>query len=174
MTKITRFELLRRAFIHRDQAFKRVPKIMQNYAKMHRKSPQNEHEKMWIAVLQWSETHVVASPAKMHQNAFIFVFPGVALLTPWTQKSFKIVENWPQNDYKKNDARSCNDQNRTLSNDLQNCIKTRSFLSFPVLFCSRHGSKIRLKSSKIIDGGMHGVYGRARREAGQFEVYKTN
>ena len=52
MTKITRFELLRRAFIHRDQAFKRVPKIMQNYAKMHRKSPQNEHEKMWIAVLQ--------------------------------------------------------------------------------------------------------------------------
>ena len=105
-----KFELLRRAFIHRDQAFKRVPKIMQNYAKMHRKSPQNEHEKMWIAVLQWSETHVVASPAKMHQNAFIFVFPGVALLTPWIQK--------------------------------------------------------RLKSSKIIDGGMHGVYGRARREAG--------
>ena len=39
MTTITRFELLRRAFIHRDQAFKRVPKIMQNYAKMHRKSP---------------------------------------------------------------------------------------------------------------------------------------
>ena len=82
MTKITRFELLRIALIHRDQAFKRVPKIMQNYAKMHRKSPQNEHEKMWISVLQWSETHVVASPAKMHQNAFISVVPGVVLLTP--------------------------------------------------------------------------------------------
>ena len=29
----------------------------------------------------------------MHQNAFIFVVPGVAFLTPWMQKSLKIVEN---------------------------------------------------------------------------------
>ena len=42
--------------------------------------------------LQWSETHV-ERPAKIHQNAFIFVVPGVALLTPWMQKSLKIVEN---------------------------------------------------------------------------------
>ena len=91
--KITRFDLLRGAFIYGDQASRRVPKIKQNVAKMNQKSQQNEHEKMWISVLQWSETHVVASPAKMHENAFIFVFPGVALLTPWMQKSFKIVEN---------------------------------------------------------------------------------
>ena len=32
--KITRFELLRGAFIYRDQASRREPKIMQNYAKM--------------------------------------------------------------------------------------------------------------------------------------------
>ena len=37
--------------------------------------------------MQWSKTHAVARPAKMHQNAFIFVAPGVALLTPWMQKS---------------------------------------------------------------------------------------
>ena len=92
-TKITRFELLRRAFIHRDQAFKRVPKIMQNYAKMHRKSPQNEHEKMWISVLQWSEKHVVASPAKMHQNAFIFCRFRYRFAHAMDAKSLKIVEN---------------------------------------------------------------------------------
>ena len=31
----------------------------------------------------------------MHQNAFIFVVPCVALLTIWMQKSLKIVENSP-------------------------------------------------------------------------------
>ena len=40
-----------------------------------------------------SKTHVVAWPAKMHQIAFISVVPGVALLTPWTPKSLKIIEN---------------------------------------------------------------------------------
>ena len=39
------------------------------------------------------KTHAVDRPAKMHKNAFIFVIPGVALLTPWIQKSLKIVEN---------------------------------------------------------------------------------
>ena len=72
---------------------------------------------------------------------------------------------------KKCDSRSCNGQKRTPSNDLRKCIKTRPFLPFPMLLCSRHGYKNRFKSLKIIDGGMHGVYGRARREAGQFEVY---
>ena len=45
MMKITRFELLRGPLIHRDQASRREPKIMQNDAKMHDKSPRNEHEK---------------------------------------------------------------------------------------------------------------------------------
>ena len=31
--------------------------------------------------------------AKMYQNALLFVVPDFALLTPWIQKSFKIVEN---------------------------------------------------------------------------------
>ena len=43
--KITRFELLRGPFIYRDQASRRELKIMQNDAKMHDKSPRNEHEK---------------------------------------------------------------------------------------------------------------------------------
>ena len=118
------------------------------------KSPRNEHEKMWHPILQWSKIHAVVSPAKMHQNAFIFIVPGFALLTPWMQKTLKIVENWPQNNHKKCDARFCNGQKRTPSNDLQKCVKTRSFLLFPVLLCSRHGCKHRSKSSKIIDGGI--------------------
>ena len=50
--KITRFGLFRGPFIDRDQASRREPKIMQNHAKMHPKSPQNEHEKTWIPILQ--------------------------------------------------------------------------------------------------------------------------
>ena len=46
-----------------------------------------------MPVLQWSATHVVYRPANMHQNALIFVVPAVALLTPWMQNLFKIVEN---------------------------------------------------------------------------------
>ena len=46
-----------------------------------------------MPVLQWLEWHVVDRPANMHQNALIFVVPAVALLTPWMQNSFKIVEN---------------------------------------------------------------------------------
>jgi len=68
---------------------------MQNDAKMHHKSPQNDHEKTLIPILQCSKTHAVDRPAKLHQNAFPFVVPGVALLTPWVQKSLKIIENLP-------------------------------------------------------------------------------
>ena len=64
-------------------------KIVQNL----RKFATNYHKKMRRPVLQWSETHAVERPAKMHQNAFIFVAPGVALLTPWMKTSLKIVEN---------------------------------------------------------------------------------
>ena len=111
-----------------------------------------------------------------------------ALLTPCMQKSLKIVENSPQNDHKKYESRCCNDQKHTPSTDLRKCSETRSFLSFPVLLCSRHGCRIHSKSLKIIDGDMSCVDGRARRvslaaplrrttlrsarrEAGQFEVY---
>ena len=62
---------------------------MQNYAKVHLKSPQNEHEKLWSTVSQRQKTHAVASPVKMHQNAFIFVVPDFALLKPWMQKRSK-------------------------------------------------------------------------------------
>ena len=40
----------------------------------------------------------------MHQIAFIFVVPGVALLTPWMQKSIKIIENLPYNNHKNTNA----------------------------------------------------------------------
>ena len=43
--KITRFELLRGAFIYQDQASRREPKIMQNDAKIDQKSSQNDNEK---------------------------------------------------------------------------------------------------------------------------------
>ena len=142
--KITRFELLWRPFIDRDQASKRVHKIMQNDAKIHLKSPQNQHEKTYTPLWQWSKSHAVAWPAKMHPIAFIFIVPGVALLTPWMQKLFR------QNDHKKYEARCCIGQKHAPSTDLRKCIETHSFLSLPVLLCSRHGCKIaqnRRKSS---------------------------
>ena len=99
--KITHFDVLQGPFIHRDQASRRASKILQNDVKMHLKSPQNEHEKVSHPVLQWSKTHTVAWPPNTHEHAFIFVVPGVALFTPWMQKSLKIVQNSPQNDHKK-------------------------------------------------------------------------
>ena len=50
---------------------------------------------------------------------------------------------------KKHALRFCNGQKRTPLLDLRKCIKTRSFLSFPVLLCSRHGRRNCSKSSKI-------------------------
>ena len=144
--KITSFDVLRESFVDLEQACRRVSKIMQNYAKVHLKSPQNEHEKTCIPVLQSSKTHAVAWPAKMHQIAFIFVVPGVALLTPWMQKLLKIVENSLQNDHKKYEARCCIGQKHVPSTDLRKCIETHSFLSLPVLLCSRHACKIAQKS----------------------------
>ena len=47
--------------------------------------------------MQCSKTHAVDRPAKLHQNAFAFVVTGVALRTPWMQKSLKIIENLPLN-----------------------------------------------------------------------------
>ena len=96
MIKFTHFDVLREPFVDLEQASRRMPKIVQNYAKMQLKSSQNEHEKTCAPVSQWPKTHVVAG--------------------------------------------------------LRKYIKTRSFLSFPVLLCSRHECKNHSKSSKIIDG----------------------
>ena len=52
-------------------------------------------QKIRIPVLHWSKTRAVDRPAKMYRNAFIFVAPGVALLSPWMQnrsKSSKIID----------------------------------------------------------------------------------
>ena len=45
MMKITYFDVLQGPFVDGDQASRRVPKIVQNDAKMHLKSLQNDHEK---------------------------------------------------------------------------------------------------------------------------------
>ena len=45
MMKITHFDVLQGPFVDGDQASRRVSKIVQNDAKMHLKSLQNEHEK---------------------------------------------------------------------------------------------------------------------------------
>ena len=78
-----------------------------------------------------------------------FFVPGVALLTPWTPKSLKSVENSLQSEHEKYEARCCNCQKHALSTDLRKCIKTRPLLLFQVLLCSRYGCKNRSKSSKI-------------------------
>ena len=77
-----------------------------------------------------------------------FCRTGVALRTPWMQKSFKIIEILPWNHHKKYECRCCNGQQRTLSIDLRTCIKTRWCLSLPVLLCSRHGCEIRSNNRK--------------------------
>ena len=84
--KFTRFDVLRLPFIYLDQASRRIPKIMQNDAKIHIKSSPNEHEKIWTSILQCSETQAVAWPAKMHHIVFNFVVIYVALLPPWIQQ----------------------------------------------------------------------------------------
>ena len=58
--KITHFDVLQGPFVDGDQGSRRVSKIVQNYVKLHIKTPQNEHKKIWNPVLQWSKTHAVA------------------------------------------------------------------------------------------------------------------
>ena len=45
LIKITHFDVLQGPFVDGDQASRRVSKIVQNDAKMHLKSLQNDHEK---------------------------------------------------------------------------------------------------------------------------------
>ena len=61
----------------------------------------------------------------------------------------KCITNHREMSMKKHKFRSCNAQKRTPSTDLQNCIKTRSLLSLPVLLCARHACKNRSKSLKF-------------------------
>ena len=66
-------------------------KIVQNRRKFITKWPQKIRGPVW----HWSKTRAVDWPAKMYRNAFIFVAPGVALLSPWMQnrsKSSKIID----------------------------------------------------------------------------------
>ena len=63
-------------------------KIAQNRRKFTTKWPQ----KIRSPVLHWSKTRAVDRPAKMYRNAFIFVAPGVALLSPCMQNRSKIVK----------------------------------------------------------------------------------
>ena len=60
MMKITHFDVLRGPFVDLEQASRRVPKIIQNYAKMHMKLLKNEHEKMWITISQGQKIHPIA------------------------------------------------------------------------------------------------------------------
>ena len=67
------------------------------------------------------------------------------------KKSIEIVENSPQNYHKKCETQCCNGQEHAPSTNVRKCIltvQTRSFLSFPMLLCSRHGCKNRSKSLK--------------------------
>ena len=90
--KITHFDTLRGPSVHLEQASRRVHKIMQNYAKMHLKSPQNEHEKTCAPVLQWQKRHLNAWRAGTRQNAVAFAVPAFALLPKSVAKSRKITE----------------------------------------------------------------------------------
>ena len=92
--KITHFDVLGGPFVDLEQACRRVPTIMQNYAKVHTKS------------------------RKMSTKEY-----GI---------------------------RFCNGQKCTPSLHLRKCIKTRSFLSFPILFCSRHECKIVQNRRRLI------------------------
>ena len=84
------FDLLRGPFVDGDQASRRVPKIMQNDANMHLKSQQNEHKKIRIPVSQWIKQKLaIELRAKLHQNAFAFAVPDVALLEEGVPKSHK-------------------------------------------------------------------------------------
>ena len=85
----------------------------------------------------------------MHQIAFIFIIPGVAVLTSWMQKVLKIVENSSQNGHKKYEARCCIGQKHAPSTNLRKYIETHSFLSLPMLLCSRHACKIAQKSENL-------------------------
>ena len=65
------------------------------------------------------------------------------------QNNAKMHDKSPRNEHGKYRFRSRNAQKRTPSTDLQNCIKTRSLLSLPVLLCARHACKNRSKSLKF-------------------------
>ena len=85
---------------------KNHPNLTKNAIKFAKESIQ----KIRFPVLQWQKTHAADWHAKMLENALIFVVPSVALLTPWMQKSFKIVENSSKNHHKKYGSRYWNDQ----------------------------------------------------------------
>ena len=90
--KIAISELLHGPFVHLEQAFRRVPKIMQNCDKMHLKSPQNEHEETWVTVSQRQNIHPIAWRARTRQNAITFAVHGLALLRESVPTSRKLTK----------------------------------------------------------------------------------
>ena len=60
----------------------------------------------------------------------------------------KCITNQREMTMKKHRFQSYNGKKRTPSTELRNCMKTRSFLSFPVLLCSSSACRNRTKSSK--------------------------
>ena len=94
---------------------------------------------------KWRKLHVL-SCSEEHSYTEIRLSNGCpksCKITP------KCIENHRKMNTKKCGFRCCNDQKCTSSLHLQKCIKTRSFLYFPVLLCLHHGRKNRSKSSKI-------------------------
>ena len=68
-------------------------KIMQIFPKTRSDPTSNEYKQTWILLLQWQKTFAVHRHTKVHENAFIFVVPDVALLKHWVPKSCEIIEN---------------------------------------------------------------------------------
>ena len=150
--KITRFKLLRGPFIHRDQACRRELKIMQNDAKMHHRSPRNEHEKNIDSDRAMLKNARRRPTCKIASKRVRFCRYGDrccfahAINAKIAQNHWNFTMKSPQK-VRNSMPYSCNGQKRTLSIDLRTCIKTRWFLSFPLLLCSRHG--IRCKFVQI-------------------------
>ena len=59
MMKITISEFFHGPFVDLEHATIQVPKIIQNRDKMHLKSQQNEHEKIWVTVSQRQNIHPI-------------------------------------------------------------------------------------------------------------------
>ena len=73
-----------------------------------------------------------------------------------SRRQLKIMQNYskmqhksPRNEHEKTLIPVAQCSKTHAVDHLQNCIKTRSLLSLPVLLCARHGCKNRSKSLKI-------------------------
>ena len=130
--QMTRFNLLLGPFIYRDQASKREPKIMQNDAKMHRKSSQNDHKKYESRSCNGSKCTSSLDVRKCARTRSFMSF-SVLLCFLRGHKNRSKSSKIPHKMITKN-ARPglAMVKKRKPSSDLQKCIRMRSFFSFPV------------------------------------------